>query len=107
MHDFIDLYEDDEENTMKTQDTIDNSIPPSSPPPHSTGRARLATLAAILVVALLITASAVVYAQLGQQRKGRSQSQPSTPPLPAHTWTQVSHGYTFTSLVTAGSDAST
>src|SRR5437588_12656632 len=88
---------------MKIQDAVDDSIASSSPSPRSKGRARLATLAASLVVALLIAASAIVYTQLGHHRKGPL---PSTPPPPAHTWVQVSHGYTFASLMAAESDPS-
>jgi hypothetical protein len=87
---------------MKIQDAVDDSSASSSLPPPSKGRARLATLAAALVVALLVAASAIVYTQLGQHRKGQS----STPPPPAHTWVQVSHGYTFASLMAAESDPS-
>ncbi len=88
---------------MKIQDAVDDSTSPFSPSPRK-GRARLATLAAALVVALLVAASAIVYTQLGQQRKGQSSSQSSTPR--AHTWVQVSHGYTFASLMAAGSNPS-
>src|SRR6266581_6704674 len=86
---------------MKIQDAVDDSTSPFSPSPRK-GRARLATLAAALVVALLVAASAIVYAQLGQHRKGQS----STPPPAAHTWVQVSHSYIFASLMAAESDPS-
>lgn len=88
---------------MKIHDVVDDSRASSSPPPRSKGRARLGTLAAALVVALLVAASAIVYTQLGQRRKGLLSS---TPPPLVHTWVQVSHGYTFTSLMAAESDPS-
>lgn len=83
---------------MKTQDqdTIEGpGIPPS--PARSKGNRRLAVLGAIIVVALIVGVSAVVFAQLAQRHGGQ------TAPPPGQ-WESVLKGYTLTSLVAARSN---
>ena len=75
---------------MKTQDAIDEQkIPPGPGQGRSKGRSWLAWLSrigAIFVVALVVGASAIVFAQLGQHHK----SQPSHPSIsPPGKWVQA------------------
>lgn len=78
---------------MKTQDSVD--IPTGqTETTHVKKRTRLATIGAILVVALIIGASAVVFAQLSQQHKNAALP-------PTGNWATVLQGYTITSLVAA------
>src|SRR5437867_4110516 len=69
----------------------------SSANSRSKGKRRLAILGAIIVVALILTASAVVFAQLAQRHAGQ------TAPPPGQ-WESVLTGYTLTSLVAARSN---
>ena len=78
---------------MKTQDSVDILAPPSQPQRSRKGM-RFATLGAILVVALIVGASAVVFAQLSQQHKNAAQP-------PSGTWVSVLQGYTISSLAAA------
>ena len=78
---------------MKTQDSVDISTrqPETT---HSKKSSRLATIGAILAVALIIGASAVVFTQLSQQHKNAAVP-------PAGNWVAVLQGYTISSLVAA------
>jgi hypothetical protein len=82
---------------MKTQDT-GTAGTQATPPSH--GRSRrsrwLAGIGAIIVVALLIGASALIFAQLRQRQASQAAPTPS-----AGQWKQVLKGYTLTSLVAA------
>ena len=85
---------------MKTQDTGIAGTGARPPSPGGAGRKRwLAGIGAIIVVALLIGASALVFAQLRQR-----QASQTTPTPPAAQWKQVLKGYTLTSLVAARSN---
>jgi hypothetical protein len=75
---------------MKTQDTDSAGI--SSPPPARKRRAWGAGIGALIVVAAVITASVIVFAQLAQRRNGTTQGPQ------AGQWEQVLSGYTLTSL---------
>lgn len=78
---------------MKTQDAVDiPTIPLKSR--HTGGRARFTMLGAILVVALIVGVSAVVFAQLSQQHKNAAQPASGS-------WTSVLQGYTLDSIVAA------
>ena len=89
---------------MKTEDAIDEQITPPGPGQgHSKGTSWLAGLGAIFVVALVIGASAIVFAQLGQHHKSQS-SNPSIPP--PGKWVQVLNGYTLASLAAGDSNPS-
>jgi len=76
---------------MKTQDSVDI---PTAETTHVKKSTRLATIGAILVVALIIGASAIVFAQLSQQHKNAALP-------PSGNWTAVLQGYTISSLVAA------
>lgn len=82
---------------MKTQDSVDI---PTAEKTHVKKRTRLATIGAILVVALIIGASAVVFAQLSQQHKNAALP-------PAGNWASVLQGYTISSLVAANNSPGT
>jgi hypothetical protein len=82
---------------MKTQDTMDEQvIPPGQG--RSKGRSWLGGLGAIFVVVLVVGASALVFAQLGQHQKSQ------VPNPPAGKWVQVLSGYTLASLTAADSN---
>jgi len=85
---------------MKIQDS---GMTGTQAKPPSPGRARrgrwLAGIGAITVVALLIGASALVFAQLKQHQAGQT-----TPAPPVAQWQQVLKGYTLNSLVAARSN---
>lgn len=78
---------------MKTQDSVDTPTRQKETT-HRKKRTKLATIGALLVVALIIAASAVVFAQLSQQHKNAA-----LPPVGK--WTAVLQGYTISSLVAA------
>ena len=78
---------------MKTQDPV-NIATGQTETTHVKKSTRLATIGAILVVALIIGASALVFAQLSQQHKSAALP-------PAGKWTAVLQGYTITSLESA------
>src|ERR1051326_9546594 len=81
---------------MKTQNTIDEQMnPPEREQSRSKGTSWLAGIGAIFVVALVISASAIIFAQLGQHHKNQS-SNLSIPP--SGKWVQVLNGYTLASL---------
>src|SRR5947199_4417110 len=89
---------------MKTQDTIDEQAGSPGPRPgRSKGASWLAGVGAIFVVALVVGASAIVFAQLGQHHKSQS-SNPSIPP--PGKWVQVLNGYTLASLAAGDSNPS-
>src|SRR6266536_4574436 len=89
---------------MKTEDAIDEQITPPGPGQgHSKGTSWLAGIGAIVVVALVIGASAIVFAQLGQHHK--SQSPNSSIPPPGK-WVQLLNGYTLASLAAGDSNPS-
>lgn len=78
---------------MKTQDSVD--IQPSTPERRRARKgAWLAPFGAILVVALIIGASAIVFAQLSQQHKNTAQP-------PSGNWVSVLQGYSLSSLEAA------
>src|SRR2546423_11952243 len=89
---------------MKTEDAIDEQMTPTGPGQgHSKGTPWLGGLGAIVVVALVIGASAIVFAQLGQRHK----SQPSNPSIPPPgKWVQVLNGYSLASLAAGDSHPS-
>src|SRR5438876_7912605 len=89
---------------MKTEDAIDEQMTPTGPGQgHSKGTSWLAGVGAIFVVALVVGASAIVFAQLGQHHKSRP-SNPSIPP--PGKWVQVLNGYTLSSLASVDSNPS-
>lgn len=78
---------------MKTQDSVD--IQPLTPERRRARKgAWLAPFGAILVVALIVGASAIVFAQLSQQHKNAAQP-------PSGNWVSVLQGYTLGSLAAA------
>jgi hypothetical protein len=85
---------------MKTQETIDEQVI-SPERGRSKAASWLASLGAMLVVALVIGASVIVFAQLGQQHKSTSAIPPSGK------WVQALNGYTLASLAAAPADATT
>ena len=88
---------------MKTEDAIDEQMTPTGPGQgHSKGTPWLAGLGAIVVVALVIGASAIVFAQLGQHHK----SQSPNPSIPPGKWVQVLNGYSLASLAAGDSNPS-
>jgi len=81
---------------MKTQDTVHKEVALREPK-RTKRRVRLATIGAILVVALIVGASALVFAQLSQQhRQQQNAAQP-----PSGSWVSVLQGYTISSLLAA------
>src|ERR1051326_9031076 len=89
---------------MKTQNTIDEQMnPPEREQSRSKGTSWLAGIGAIFVVALVISASAIIFAQLGQHHKNQS-SNLSIPP--SGKWVQVLNGYTLASLAAGNSNPS-
>jgi hypothetical protein len=89
---------------MKTEDAIDEQMTPTGPGQgHSKGTSWLAGLGALVVVALVIGASAIIFAQLGQHHK--SQSPNSSIPPPGK-WIQVLNGYSLASLAAGDSNPS-
>ncbi len=85
---------------MKAQKPVDTpKDPQESVHSKRSGAARLATLGAVLVVILIVGASAIVYAQLAIHQKGQGSA-----PAPSGNWTNVLHGYTLTSLTAANND---
>src|SRR5205085_11400654 len=84
---------------MKIEDTIDEQVPASSPT-HPKRKSWLASIGAILVVMLVVGASAIVFAQLEQHHKNQSQSQKQGKAIPpGGNWVQVLNGYALTSLL--------
>lgn len=78
---------------MKTQDSVDiQTLTPERR--RSRKGAWIATFGAILVVALIVGASAIVFAQLSQQHKNAAQP-------PSGNWVSVLQGYTLSSLAAA------
>jgi photosystem II stability/assembly factor-like uncharacterized protein len=78
---------------MKTQDSVD--IQTMTPERRRSRKgAWIATFGAILVVALVVGASAIVFAQLSQQHKNAAQP-------PSGNWVSVLQGYTLSSLAAA------
>src|ERR1700682_3348865 len=88
---------------MKTQDRRDEQVT-SQQPGRSKGISRLATAGAVLVVLLIVAASAFVFTQLSQHYGGQS---PSSRLPPVGNWVQVLNGYTIASVVAADSTSST
>ena len=87
---------------MKTQDAVHKEIAPLEPKRNRRGK-RFATIAAIVVVALIVGASALVFAQVRQQQvqqKGAASSLPAS-----GSWVPVLQGYTISSLFAAHSDS--
>jgi hypothetical protein len=85
---------------MKTQHHVDTQS--GSQEPMNTkrsGTSRLATLGAILVVILIVGASAIVYTQLAMHQKGEVSAS-----IPSGNWANVLHGYTLTSLTAPSSE---
>lgn len=86
---------------MKTRDTINEQVIPQEPGrSQGKGRSWLAGVGAILIVALVVAASVLVFAQLGQQLRNKSQLPP------AGKWVQALNGYTLASLEAAAGDPS-
>lgn len=108
---------------MKTRDDIDGDVPAVPEPPlreqeRSRGRRWLTGLIALLVMALVVGTSAVVFAQF-VARQGHSPSGSTNAPVggrkgtgtgmaapPAGQWAAVLSGYEISSLVAARSDPS-
>lgn len=90
---------------MKIQDNdtknVQNMQAPPSPTARGKGRRWIAGIGAIIVVALLVGASAVVFAQLARNRSGPGTSRPAS-----GKWEAVLKGYTITSLAEARSNPS-
>jgi hypothetical protein len=82
---------------MKTRDKIDEQVlPPGNAGPKHGLRRAASLVGAILVVALVVGASAVVFAQLSQQHKNQAAL------VATGNWVQVLNGYTLTSLAAVG-----
>jgi hypothetical protein len=85
---------------MKTQGPVDTHMNSQEPDHGKRSRAsRLATLGAVLVVILIVGASAIVYAQLANHRNGQAAAA-----MPTGNWANVLQGYTLTSLQEAAND---
>jgi hypothetical protein len=85
---------------MKTQNTGTTGHQDIPPLPARPKRNRwLAGIGAIIVVLLLVSLSALVFAQLERHQAGQT-----SPTPPAGQWKQVLKGYSLTSLVAARSD---
>lgn len=85
---------------MKTQHHLDTQSGSQEPMyAKRSGTSRLAMLGAVLVVILIVGASAIVFAQLAIHEKGQGSAS-----IPSGNWTNVLQGYTLTSLTAASSD---
>jgi hypothetical protein len=84
---------------MKTREVEFEPVDPQGPVRRKKG-SWLTGVGALLVVLVLVGASAVVFAQLSLHRQGQLKNQP------AGKWVAVLHGYTLTSLVAADSNPS-
>ena len=83
---------------MKTQDAVDKEVALRKPKRTRRG-VRLATIGAVLVVALIVGASAVVFARLSQQQQQQKNAASAQPP--SGSWVAVLQGYTISSLSAA------
>ena len=92
---------------MRTRDTIDEQMTPPEPgQDRSKSTSWLARIGAIFVVALVVGASAIVFAQLGQHHKSQPSNLSNLSVPPPGKWVQVLNGYTLSSLSAADSNPS-
>ena len=87
---------------MKTQDAVHQEVTPLDQKRTRRGT-RLTAIGAIVVVALIVGASAMVFAQLRQQQV--QQKSAASPLPPTGSWVPVLQGYTISSLFAAHTDA--
>src|SRR5579875_93833 len=85
---------------MKTEQDVDVQTMPSAEPQR--GRGRWGMLVALLVVVLIVGASAAVFAQLARQRGNPSSTGVSAPPTGQ--WVAVLSNYEISSLVASPAD---
>lgn len=92
---------------MKTRDAIDKQMTPPEPgQDRSKGTSWLAGIGAIFVVALVIGASAILFAQSGQHHKSQPSNLSNLSVPPPGKWVQVLNGYTLSSLSAGDSNPS-